>query len=67
MEWMRWLLDNMENELGQDNYLKCIFEGTYRSILKCGNCGMASSIHENFRDLVLPIRSNLMKSFQDFT
>ena len=70
-EFLRVLLDNMETKMkgtAQEKLLQQLFEGKFKSYIRCTNVDYESSRSEPFLDLQLRVKgiTDLMKSFEDY-
>ena len=67
-ELFRFLVNQVENELGPENLLKkCVFNGVLLSTIICTECGNVSKKEEVFIDLQVELSGSLDKSLESFT
>lgn len=67
-ELFRFLINQIENELGPENLLvKNVFNGVLLSTIVCTECGNLSKKEEVFIDLQVELSGSLDKSMESFT
>jgi hypothetical protein len=66
-EFIRYLLEKIDQELGEGNRITRYFTGYITSLLLCEECKFSSIKKEKFYDLQLSLAKTLPKSFGHFT